>query len=604
MAASLSRLSAACGRAADWALGPVSLRPSSVYGRVKTCADGCLRFYTADFSSINKLSKLPIGISSFQTIMGRNQAYVDKTLLIYKLISNAPERLTVSAPRRFGKSLLLDTVAEVFRGNRELFRGCDIYNSDFQWDEYAVMKLDLSDIDSTTPEVFSSSLQANLVEIAKQSHIDIDEQADKNIVMKRLLRGLQENHNSREVVVLIDEADAPVVKHLTGSTACERTAALVAREVKNLFTILKANDKHLRFVLAAGVHPLSNIISSSGSNLTDISGERGYETLFGYTEQEIKRYLGAHVHAIAGETNRTEAEIYNAMRSWYNGYKFHPEQEPIYNPWSVLQYLRKNGIPGDYWSNVGTPTFAIEVLLKNASLYPHLIQEASGSGYKVDQYILTRRHDPETLIKSPAALLYQSGYLTIRDYDAETEEYSLVFPNYEVKQAFVKQLLPQLTDKGGELARRAQYHMMQGLDRGEVNAFIESLATLTAGIPHRLLEGQKNESYYHTVIYVALLPFRQLRVTPEEQTSQGSTDLVIETRKHVYLIELKHGDKSSAKAAIDQVISKGYWRKYAHHGKEIIGIGLNFSSRKELSSTWYLARLQDGEMVPHKRVRT
>lgn len=374
------------------------------------------------------MKKLPIGIQSIEKIIKDGYVYVDKTALIYQLITEEPYYF-LSRPRRFGKSLLVSTLKAIFTGNKELFKDCQIYLTDYKWEKHPIIHLDFTQIPTDSPEQLEVALKEILESIAKSYNIPMSG-SSLQLQLANLIRELSKQN---QVVFLVDEYDKPLIDNLSRLDIAAANRDLL----RGFFGVLKGLDDHLKFVFVTGVSKFSHVSLFSGINhLKDITINPKYATLLGYTEEEITLFFKEHLANIAQKQTKTCQELTKLMQYWYNGYGFSREKATVYNPFSTLLFL-ENGEINNYWFQTATPTFLINVIKKQT--YP--LDQISG--IQVGDTIFNN-HDLEKI--SLISLMWQTGYLTIKSYDPSTRLYYLDYPNEEVKVSFLEYLAEGITN--------------------------------------------------------------------------------------------------------------------------------------------------------------
>ncbi len=517
-----------------------------------------------------KLKNLPIGQSSFENIIKNNQIYVDKTKRIYELITSTQFNF-LSRPRRFGKSLLVSTLKNIFLGNKDLFKGLWIYNSDWEWEKHPVIVIDFNSIVTDTVENLIYSIGKCFDNKAKEFGISLEESLLK-LKFKELIVKVYER-TKKEVIILVDEYDKPIISHL-GEGEERLDIAKKNREVlKSLFGTMKDEQviSRLRFVLLTGVSKFSRAgVFSDLNNLNDISMDSIYSDILGITEDELEKYFHDYIKVCANEFGITYEKMKEKIKDHYNGYRFSRKNVKVYNPFSILNFFSKREIK-NYWFESGTPTFLIK-LIKDKNFYlPQaenlLVEESIFSTYELEHL-------------NPSALLFQTGYLTIKDYDFETNEYVLSYPNKEVKYSFLKILYKSYVEEyDGE---NLYLKLGKYLRAGDVESFIETVKSIFAGISYSV--GSKlNEANFHTIFYLMV----NAGGTPAEMellTCEGRIDMVVETKDRIYIMEFKCNQ--SAEKAIEQMKEKNYAEKYKNKGKEIILLGINFDTKKRNIADW------------------
>ncbi len=376
-----------------------------------------------------KIKDLSIYISNFKDMIQGNYLYIDKTEYIYKLFKGYKHYYFLSRPRRFGKSLLLSTLKELFLGNKELFKDLWIYSSDYKWQEYPVIYLDFSIIPHLTAQELRRSLNNKLKEIAQEHNINLNYSDTPEESLTSLIKSLSQKN---PVVILIDEYDKPILDHLKNIEQAQEQRNIL----KSFYDIIKESDQYLRAVFLTGVSRFSKTSLFSGiNNLNDISLKPETAQLLDYTQQELEMHFRFYIESFANKLNISNQELLKELKNWYNGYRFSKENIYVYNPFSVLYSLNDKDFI-NYWFESGTPTFLIHLMSKQYYSIENIDQE------EVSQETLGN-FDIDNIPLVP--LLFQTGYLTIADYDQATQKFKLKFPNYEVKYSFTKFLVPTLS---------------------------------------------------------------------------------------------------------------------------------------------------------------
>ncbi len=513
------------------------------------------------------MKKLPIGIQNISEIIKNGHVYVDKTEYVRLLIEKG-KHYFLSRPRRFGKSLFLNTLAAVFKGNKELFRDCEIYKSDYDWKEHPVIYLDLSQVFNTTPEILEIGLQESLEDIANF----YEEPISGSTSISRLNRLTTALSKRNQVVVLIDEYDKPIIDQLHNLDVAKKNREIL----KGLFGALKGLDEHLRFTFTTGVSKFSQVSLFSGLNhLKDITIDPFYSGILGYTEDEIKKYFSDHVKEVVNVYNTLgksvkDKDILEEIRYWYNGYRFSESKLCVYNPFSTLNFLEDKTVKA-YWYRTGTPSFLIEQIKKHStSMIP--LDGATAT----EKELMDINSLEEIDLKS---LMYQTGYFTIKGYNSLSKRYKLGLPNEEVRTAFVDSLVKNFSNI---VEVKSSEKFVKALQRHEIEILFQHLAQGFASFAYQVFAEAK-ESTYHGML-LSMLYGMGFDPISERTTNLGRIDVVLELPKISYIIELKLD--SSAQVALEQIRKKEYFGPYIGKGKEIAIVGANFSSEKRNISDW------------------
>lgn len=512
------------------------------------------------------MKKLPIGIQSISEILTEGYIYADKTGFAHQLIEDG-KHYFLSRPRRSGKSLFLDTLSEILKGNKELFKNCKIYGSSYPWQKHPVLSFDFSKIASTTPEDFKVGLEAVLKAMGEAQGIKVSGPSVQ-FQLETLITALSKQNR---VAVLVDEYDHPIINNLKKLEVAEQNRDLM----KNFFGTLKSLDKYLRFSFVTGVSKFSQVSLFSGpNNLDDITMDPKYAGMMGYTEEELRHCFAEHIQVIANERSQagkcvTEEEVLKEIRFWYNGYRFSKEEICVYNPFSTLKFMKAKETMG-YWYSTGTPSFLIDQVKKHPeSALPLAGVTARGSDLmdisSLDQIDLK-------------ALMFQTGYLTIQGYDDLTKRYQLGFPNQEVREAFIDSLIKHFAPVDVGISSKCE----EAMKEQDPALFFEHIRVALASFPYQLFIDAKERTYH--AILLGMMNGMGFAVEAERSTNIGRIDIVLRTAKTTYIFEIKLD--GTAEAALQQVHQKKYFEQYLHKGKEIALIGVNFSSKTRNISEW------------------
>ena len=514
---------------------------------------------------------LPLGVQSFRKLREDGHYYVDKTLHIKRLADNGAAYF-LSRPRRFGKSLLIDTLAELFRGSEELFRGLAIHH---RWDwsvRRAVVRLDFASGVFTTPERLERTVMNRLADACEESGVPVkhDEPSDRLTALIRSLR----QRTGRRVAVLVDEYDKPIVDNLESPDVARANRDFLS----GLYGTFKACDAHIRFLLLTGVTKFSKVNLFSGlNNLEDITLDPRYATICGYTQEELDTVF-------APELNAPEPRSLDRdrVRLWYDGYRW--LGEPVYNPYDVLLLLRTRKFRA-HWFNTGTPRFLIDVLARRG------VTSFDLEGIETDESLLSA-FDVDHI--GTEALLWQTGYLTIvdADEDEEGEEvFRLGYPNLEVRRSLNRHLLARMTGRRDAPGTAFWRGIMRAFRTGDAVAVESELRALFAGIPHEWhtkSEMARYEGYYASVFYAFLLG-TGLDVRAEESSAAGRADIAVVLEGAAWVFELKIDERASEGAALAQLRKRGYADRHRRGGRKVHLVGIHFSEASRTVTAFEVA---------------
>ncbi|MDR1625788.1 MAG: ATP-binding protein [Spirochaetia bacterium] len=521
--------------------------------------------------------KYPIGIQDFVTIRSEGYLYVDKTRHIYRLV-NEGKPYFLGRPRRFGKSLLLSTLKAYFEGKKELFSaiagqpGLAIAELEKEWACHPVFHIDFNVGDYHRPGGLDSSLHASLGRLE-----DKWGENPKETSFSTRFQGLIERaagKTGKKVVVLIDEYDKPLLE-----TEDEGKRAEVRDTLRSFYGVLKSADPWLKFYLITGITKFSTASIFSGLNqLLDISLTKKHSTLCGITEEELLSHFEKDIADLAEENEMPYEEALSEIRARYNGYRFAPGEESVYNPFSLLNALYGRALKY-YWFETGTPTFLVKALAKLNFDLPSLQGGVTASAESISDY----RFDST----NPVPILYQSGYLTIKGYDPELAEYTLGFPNGEVEYGFLKELLSAYSPWMGG-ARQGLYigNFIKDLDARDMDGLMNRLRALFSGIPYPLTP--QNEYHYQALLYLVFTLMGEF-AQAEVASAAGRSDMVVTRKGTVYVFEFKLAGSGTAEEALAQIDEKGYLLPYGAEGKSLVKVGVEFDRERRTIGRWLVA---------------
>lgn len=520
-------------------------------------------------------AKLPVGISSFEFMRTQGYLYVDKTSWIYRMVTQGMYYF-LSRPRRFGKSLLVSTLSNLFQGRKDLFEGLWIADhGDWDWQTHPVISLDFNEIPHETPEELKQGLTFALKNIAQSYQVSFETPLI-GLQFQELIFSLHQK-TEMPVAVLIDEYDKPMIDHL-GKGDEHLAIAKANRDIlKSFFGILKGINvsSRLRFVFLTGISRFSKVsIFSELNNLDDISMSDRYTELLGYTQEELETCFHEKIDQLAQKFGWSDEKTVSKLARQYNGYRFARKDVCVYNPFSILKAFSELDF-GNYWFETGTPSFLIQLLTQRDYNLPEiewLAMDHSMTAYSLEHV-------------DPKVLLFQTGYVTIKD--VRQSVYVLGYPNQEVKQAFLKHLLSARIDEEEQpiyshIAQLAEYLKTEDFD-----AFFETMTTLFASIPYDI-QTKRDEAYFHTLFYL-MLSASGADAQSSVLTSKGRIDLAVLFPEKIYIIEFKCNQ--SPETAIQQIQQKGYAEKYQRSGKTLILIGINFSPETRNIAEWNVVHL-------------
>ncbi len=510
----------------------------------------------------------PIGRQNFENLRNEGFVYVDKTALIYKLVKEGCVYF-LSRPRRFGKSLLLSTLEAYFTGKKELFKGLAIEQLEKDWHTYPVMHLDLNAEKYESKEELENILSTYLREWENEYGSSELHNPSLSQRFRAVIRAAKEK-TGRGVVVLIDEYDKPILQAIGNAPLQDE----FRNTLKAFYGVLKSADADLKFALLTGVTKFGKVsVFSDLNNLKDISMSPHFHNICGITNEELHTVFDSEIELLAQDNDQTKEEAYATLKRNYDGYHFCYSTHGIYNPFSILWTLSEKRY-GNYWFNTGTPTYLVE-LIKKAGFN---IEELSDYIASEDQLNSIHIDDID-----PIPVLYQSGYLTIVNFDNRFGLYTLDYPNEEVKAGFINFLLPFYTRTKEKQSQALISKFVRDFETGKAQEFMQQLQSLMAGTPYELIKDL--ESHYQNVIYI-ITKLMGLYVQAEYRTINGRIDLLIGTKEYLYIIELKFG--GSAQQAMQQIEDKDYSLPFEQQGRRIIKIGANVSKETRNIEDWII----------------
>ena len=516
--------------------------------------------------------KYPIGIQSFERIIEDGYVYIDKTDMIYSL-THGGSIYFLSRPRRFGKSLLVSTLKNYYLGHKELFKGLKIDSLEKDWNVHPVFHVDFNGANFTQAGVLVTMLDDYIDKWEKQYDIHTDPGLGVGLRFRDILCAVHEQ-TGRRAVVLIDEYDKPILDVLDVDTLLEDRHRNV---LKAFYSVFKVADSHLQFVLLTGVTKFSQVSVFSGFNQPkDISMDVRYETLCGITQEELDGYFVEPVSAMAERNRCSFEEMKSLLKQKYDGYHFSDNMTDVYNPFSLLNALDSLRLQ-DYWFSSGTPTYLIRLLAH----FKENMNELTGKYYRTEEFI-----DYKADVEQPLPMIYQSGYLTIKDYDMRRNTFLLDFPNNEVKNGFLTAIATSYLQP----KKRVEgwiFDVLDALEAGEPDTLRTLFTSFLSSIPYTMRrkdDERERERYFQYTFYLILRLISVYTVYVEKQQSHGRVDCVLETPQYVYIFEFKLD--GTAEEALRQIEEKGYAGEYASDTRTLYKIGASFSSETGTIGDW------------------
>ena len=503
-------------------------------------------------------------VYNFEELIQGNFLYVDKTEYIWQLIRPSSAGYFLSRPRRFGKSLTVSTLKAVFEGKKELFKGLAIYDKPYDWKPYLVIHLDFANCDIRTADELIKYLTWQLENIADSFHLQLRGE-QLSVRFENLINDIAENGN---VVIFVDEYDKPILNNIADQGVGE-----ILNVLKGFYSNIKKTESKLRFAFITGVSKFCHVsLFSDLNNLTDITMDARYATMFGYTQEELESNFDDRISTLAREQ---DIAAYKAkIKDWYNGYRFHKNAQTVYNPVSLAYFFENNGEFNNYWFSTGTPTFLLELIRKQKfDLEKALDAPVSGfafSAYEIDNL-------------NPLTLLLQTGYLTI---DKAVERYGdtayqLRFPNLEVKGSFDAYLAGYCSGLHVNQIKDSVYLLADKVSEGDVDGFLETMKVFFAKVPYDI--HLKDENNFQMLFYLVFM-LLGISIIAESKTNNGRIDAVATNDDFVFVFEFKL-NKSDV-IALQQIKERDYYRRYMNSGKKIFLIGVNFDKDSGQIGNW------------------
>ena len=515
----------------------------------------------------------PIGIQTFEKIRKGGFLYVDKTKYVYD-VCHPGQFVFLSRPRRFGKSLLTSTFDAYFSGRQDLFKGLAIEKLETEWKHYPVLHFDLSDIKKGTTEECELNLHSQLQDFERTYGCE-KASDDLTIRFRELVKNISRKTES-QVVVLIDEYDAPLLTVLHDSERLEPMRTLL----QSFYSPLKKLDQYLRFVFITGISKFSQLsIFSQLNNLNNISMLPQYAGICGITEQELKDNFQEGIDELGKANDMTKDEVLAKLKLKYDGYRFSRNAEGVYNPFSLLSAMDNRDF-SNYWFSTGTPTFLVKMMKR----FHTDLTKLDGSEAGADDF-----DAPTENMHSVLPLFYQSGYLTIKGYDPILSNYTLGYPNEEVKVGLMHALLPFYVVKDPVEARTAAGKMYLALRKDDIDEALEAARAFFAGIPYQegtLQDAPTSEGHFTAMLYV-MFSFLNVYVYTQVRTAKGRMDILMKTDTTIYVMELKLD--GTVEEALKQIDDKGYAIPYEADGRRIVKVGIRFSSEERTIVEWKIA---------------
>ncbi len=512
------------------------------------------------------MKNLTSSVYSFEKLRTEDYLYVDKTEFIWNLINPAGESYFLSRPRRFGKSLTVSTLKAVFEGKKELFKGLAIYDKPYDWKPYPIIHLDMANCDVHSESDLRDYLVRMMQRLARQHGVSVNIQRTQ--LASSFSDLIEEAAKDAPVVILLDEYDKPILENITSPDI-----AVIRDTLADFYSAIKKEMDYERFVFITGVTKFCHVsLFSKLNNLTDITMDARYATMFGYTQEELEANFGDRIAAVAGD--RDLDEFKDEIKAWYNGYRFEENAKTVYNPVSLAKFFETGGKFNNYWFSTGTPSFLLEVIKKQRFDFEEVLNSPV-SNFAFDAYEIDRIN--------PLTLLLQTGYLTI---DSTVKRYGdtvykLRFPNLEVKGSFETYLAGYCSGLRTDQVKDSVYKLADAVTAGDVDGFMEAMKVFFAKVPYDV--HLKDENNFH-LLFFSIFMLLGISIEAESRTNEGRIDAVASNEGFVFVFEFKL-DKTK-ELALDQIKDRDYCRRYLNSGRKIFLVGVNFDMERGQIQDW------------------
>lgn len=516
------------------------------------------------------IRQYPLGIQTFSEIINKKMLYIDKTAYIYNIAASG-KYFFLGRPRRFGKSLLVSTMQSYFEGKKQLFRGLAIEKLESEWTEYPVLHFDMSGGKHMDAEQFEQYLGYRLEEEEKKWGITMPVNGANNRLIE--LINTAYDKTGKQVVVLVDEYDAPMLDVVHETDCLDK----LRNTMRNFYSPLKYCEPKLRFVFLTGITKFSQMsIFSELNNIKNISMDNEYAAICGITEEEMLTQMSDDIDALAQAQGIGREEAISKLKDNYDGYHFSAKSPDMFNPYSLLNCFADNEF-NDYWFSSGTPTYLLNMMRKYEVMPTDVITRVEADASEFDA--------PTENMTTIMPLLYQSGYITIKDYNRAYNYYTLDVPNKEVKVGLTKALIPSYVTRNTLATTNTARRIAQALDKRDMDGALRLLQTFLGTIPY--CENTNYEGHYQQLLFVVFSLLTDFLVDVEVHTPNGRVDIVLLTRTDLYLIELKLN--KTAQEAMRQIDLKDFRQRFALCGKPVTKVGINFDAEKKTIGNWVIA---------------
>ncbi len=511
------------------------------------------------------MKRLPISIQTFEKLREQDCIYVDKTNFVYE-VAQATGSFFLSRPRRFGKSLFLNTLKSLFQGKKELFQGLWIYD---KWDWSKTNPVLHFSFDKTDNKILEISILGNIEDYAKKFEVSLINEGIKNR-FQELIEKIHKQHGG--VVILVDEYDKPIIEFLEFEEDGIYTKAIENQKImKQFYSVLKSSEEYLRLTFITGVSKFTQVsIFSDLNHLRDISLDKKFANIVGYTQEELEENYAEHLEEVRKEEEVSQEELLEKVKLWYNGFSWNGKNT-LYNPFGILNFLENMSFR-NYWFSTGTPTFLLKQMKKR-----NMFQVENTTIDRMDM----ESYDINNL--APIPLLFQTGYLTVKSIDRSTGMYLLDYPNQEVRQSMYRFMIDGLAPNPQRYSTtNTMLEIVKAFSNNDLDKIRSIISAFLADLPSEVYDKQ-SEGLYHGLLHF-IFSLLGVYIKSEVHSYKGRADSIVETATHIYIFEFKFN--RSAAEAIQQIKDNQYADKYQNSGKKIIGIGANFKTDEKEIKGW------------------
>jgi hypothetical protein len=538
----------------------------------------CIKENKNSMQTMDVRPRYPVGMQIFSEIREGKFVYVDKTELIYQLTHGDYKFVFLSRPRRFGKTLLTRTMQSYFEGHRELFVGLAMEQLETEWKKHPVLRFDFGNVKGYGMSGLMRSVDRQLEEYEAIYGANAKDVTPGNRLFGLIQRAFKQT--GQKAVILIDEYDAPLLEVLTMPEKLDE----VRNVMREFYSQIKYCDEYIHFAFMTGISTFSQLgMFSELNNLKNITNEDAYASLCGITLPELKDNFEYGIRKFSEKEGCTPEEMVDKLREQYDGYHFTKSMIDVFNPYSLLNAFSDCDL-NSYWFQTGTPTLVINMLKAHKGEWNFDIESIDGT----KSMALSRFNTPLEQATEPLPFLYQAGYLTIKEC-TENNKYVLGVPNTEVRLGLLHNLIPLYSAMNPADALDVSMDISSAFGKGDYDRALSLVQSFLAGIP--VMQGEESslkdirarETYYHKQLFII---FRLLhnQAWAEMQQAVGKPDIVVKTRKYIYIIEIKLD--STPQVALEQIEAKQYAAPYATDGREIVKLGVNFSSETRTLDAW------------------